>query len=525
MTAETEARAAPLPNRQQAVLLATNMIEEISGILYEMIIGKDSCYLLGNSVYQFSLTIGFFMFAMGVGSHLSRFIGGRLIETFVHVEMALAIVGGLCSITLFMVFPAAPQFYTATMFAFIFVIGCLVGVEIPLLTRVLAERHGTRRSIADVLSLDYVGALIGSVAFPLLLLPTLGLIASSFAIGLINISVAILNVIWLRDHLAAPGRTLAAAIGAFGLLILLTLSANRITSYAQDHLYFDQIVWKRQSPYQSLVVTHSWPHRDLRLFIDGHLQFSAQDEHRYHEALVHPVMSVGGAAPARVLILGGGDGLAAREVLKHDAVQTIDLVDLDPDMTWLGENFPPVVELNKGSLQAPEVSIYNQDAFVFVRNTDVRYDRVIIDFPDPHNEAISKLYSQEFYAMVMGRLAPGGAMVTQSSSPFFARRTFWAVAATIESIFPKTVSYNVQVPSFGVWGFHLAFKDADASVGPAPKDLAFMSDAVFAAAQVFPCDLSRPDGLAPNSIFDPSLYQRYTEDLRSGPQLSLTACS
>ena len=514
---------AQLDKTKLSVLLISILIVALCGIVYELIIGTVSSYLLGNSVYQFSLTIGFFMFAMGVGSHVSRYVETRLLETFIYVEMVLALVGGLCSVSLFMLFPFAPWLYTAAMFGFIFIIGGLVGIEIPLLMRILSEHHGARKSIADVLSLDYIGALFGSVAFPLLLLPSLGLIASSFAIGLINVFVAFLNAVWLREHLVSAKRMIWMTVAIFAGLVVLTLSATRITSYAQHHLYFDQVVWEKQSPYQSLTVTNAWPNNDLRLFIDGHLQFSEQDEHRYHEALVHPTLGWSGV-PARVLVLGGGDGLAVREILKHEGVEAIDLVDLDPQMTWLGQSFAPVVALNEGALNGPKVTVYNQDAFVFIQQTDETYDRVIIDFPDPHNEAISKLYSQEFYALVKARLSDDGVIVTQSSSPFFARRTYWSIGETLDSMFPDVLSYQITIPSFGVWGYHMAFANAGGTLENVPDGLAALSVPVFEAAQVFPCDISKPEGIVANSIFDPSLYEAYTTDLKVAPQKGLEGC-
>ena len=507
---------ADLPQRQANVLLASILVVALCGIVYQLIIGTVSSYLLGNSVFQFSMTIGFFMFAMGVGSYLSRFFHLHLIESFVYVELALGIVGGICSISLFMIFPYAPWLYTFAMFGFIFLIGVLVGLEIPLLTRVLAERSGTRRSIADVMSLDYVGALIGSVAFPLLLLPSLGLITASFAIGLINIAVALLSVIWLRDHLRRPGLMMGVVALVLAVLIALTALASTITAYAQQHLYFDRIVWTKQTPYQNLVVTQNWRQDDMRLFIDGHIQFSEYDEHRYHEALVHPAMA-SGPAPKTVLVLGGGDGLAVREILKYPSVERIDLVDIDPEMTRLGREFPPLLRMNGNSLADPKVNVHNQDAFLFVQNAPVRYDRVIIDFPDPHNEAISKLYSTEFYALVAGVLAPDAVVVTQSSSPYVVRRSFWTVRRTIEEVFDRTSSFHITVPAFGLWGFHLAYRGAAGELGTLPEGLKYMSPEVLAAGRVFAQDTSRPDGLAPNSIFTPTLYDIYRLDLDGGP--------
>ncbi|MCF6433818.1 MULTISPECIES: polyamine aminopropyltransferase [unclassified Leisingera] len=501
-----------LPRRQGAILLGSILVVALCGIVYELIIGTVSSYLLGNSVYQFSLTIGFFMFAMGVGSYVSRFINGNLIQAFVRVEIILALVGGLCSISLFMLFPMAPWFYTVGMFTFISAIGFLVGLEIPLLTRVLSEGSTVRESISGVLSLDYLGALLGSVMFPLLLLPSLGLISSSFAIGLTNAAVALLNVLWLRDHLDAPRRMMGYVLAAVALLFGLTLSAGWITAFAQDHLYFDRIVWRKQSQYQTLVVTNTWKTNDVRLYIDGHLQFSEADEYRYHEALVHPVMSWG--KPAKnVLVLGGGDGLAIREILKHPSVERIDLVDLDPAMTDLGRDFAPVVRLNKGSMQASQLHVYNQDAFLFVKETDQRYDRIIIDFPDPHNEALSKLYSVEFYAMVAAVLTEDGTLVTQSSSPFFSPHTYWTVSETLKAVFPEVANYQIPIPSFGIWGFNLASRTENQPQIPFPEDLRSLKTKDFEAAKVFATDLLPQRPVQVNSIFSPVIYQEYALDL------------
>ncbi|WP_298258655.1 polyamine aminopropyltransferase [uncultured Litoreibacter sp.] len=501
-----------LPKKQALVLLGSILVVALCGIVYELIIGTVSSYLLGNSVYQFSLTIGFFMFAMGVGSYVSRFIGGNLVQAFVKIELILALIGGMCSISLFMLFPYAPWFYTVGMFTFISAIGLLVGLEIPILTRILSERSTTRESISDVLSLDYIGALVGSVAFPILLLPSLGLITSSFAIGLTNAVVALLNVFWLRDHLDNFTRMLGYVVGVIVLLFVLTLSASKVTSFAQDHLYFDRVVYRDQSQYQNLVVTNTWKKGDIRLFIDGHLQFAQADEYRYHEALVHPVLSWG-SAPESVLILGGGDGLAVREVLKHSSVKRIDLVDLDPAMTQLGSQFAPLVRLNEDSMSSEILNVYNQDAFLFVKEATQTYDRIIIDFPDPHNEALSKLYSIEFYAMVSKILAQDGSLVTQSSSPFFAPHSYWTVAVTLEELFPQIVSYNTPIPSFGIWGFHLASKLPDGKLGPLPTGLRSLTPDTFAAARSFTDDLKPRRDLDVNSIFNPTIYERYSEDL------------
>ena len=256
----------------------------------------------------------------------------------------------------------------------------------------------------------------------------------------------------------------------------------------------------------------TWKTNDIRLFIDGHLQFAETDEYRYHEALVHPVLSWGNA-PESVLILGGGDGLAIREVLKHPSVNHIDLVDLDPEMTRLGAEFAPLVRLNGGSMATEILTVYNQDAFLYVKETDRKYDRIIIDFPDPHNEALAKLYSVEFYAMVAAIMEDDGTLVTQSSSPFFAPHSYWTVALTLEELFPNVISYNTPIPSFGIWGFHMASKQPGGTLGTLPEGLRSLTSESFTAAQSFTTDLKPRRELEVNSIFNPTIYEQYNADL------------
>ncbi len=503
---------AELDSRQTGILLASILVVALCGIAYELIISTVSSYLLGNSVYQFSLTIGVFMFAMGVGSLLSRFLDGKLVRNFIVVEMAISLVGGVCSILLFMVFPNSRALYEFVMYALILTIGALVGMEIPILTTMLSHKASIRKSIANVMSLDYVGALIGAVAFPLLLLPTLGLVSASFAVGLLNIVTAVFNVLVFRRQLRHFKALLATCLLILAGLVAFLFYGAQVTRYAEKHLYFDQVIYDRQTPYQKLVVTRSSINREHRLYIDGHIQFSTRDEFRYHESLVHPAMAVPGPRD-RVLILGGGDGLAAREVLKYPDVGSIDLVDIDAEMTRIARELPMLATLNAGSLDSARLTIHNDDAFSFINAPGKPYDRVIVDMPDPHNEALNKLYSREFYLMIRRRMAPGAVMVTQSSSPFFTRRTFWCIQETLQSTFEHTLSYHTSLPSFGIWGFNMA-RNGQAL----PERIAIdaptrsLTTDAMAAARVFTKDMAKIDSPV-NSIMVPKLYQLYVEDL------------
>ncbi|MES9901360.1 MAG: polyamine aminopropyltransferase [Sedimenticola sp.] len=500
--------------KQGLTLLISLLVVALCGIVYELIVGTISSYLLGNSVYQFSITIGLFMFSMGVGSFITKHLNNRYVENFIAVEIIIAIVGGLSGVVLFTVFPFARIFYELTMYAIIFAIGCLVGMEIPILTSLLSLQRGTKQTVADVMSFDYLGALIGSVAFPLLLLPSLGLLHSSFVIGLINALVALSTLIIFRNMVTHFRFYMTLNIVVLVGLIAFNVFGAFFTRYAEKHLYFDQIIHSEQTPYQKLVFTRSSNFKDHRLFIDGNIQFSSRDEYRYHEYLVHPVMSIPGSRD-RVLVLGGGDGLALREVLKYKDVKQVDLVDIDPRIIELAKTLPVLRELGKDSFQDPRVTTYNEDAFTFLNQAGPLYNRVIIDFPDPHNEALSKLYSKEFYTIVRKRLAQDGALVTQSSSPFFARRAFWCINATLAAIFDQTLAYNTALPSFGIWGFNLATSGASIpSVWDIDVPTKAIRPATLAKAMVFDNDIGQVKTLV-NSLFTPKLYQFYAEDIRN----------
>ncbi|KAG1694852.1 Polyamine aminopropyltransferase 1 [Nymphon striatum] len=254
-----------------------------------------------------------------------------------------------------------------------------------------------------------------------------------------------------------------------------------------------------QTPYQRIVVTESQGNNENRLFIDGHIQFSSRDEYRYHESLVHPLLSIPGNR-SNVLVLGGGDGLAVREILKYDDVETIHLVDIDPEMTRISKELPILSKLNERSLEHEKLTVFNEDAFSFINRAGQSYDRIHI------TEAINKLYSKEFYTMIRKRMSPDGLLVSQSSSPFFTHKTFWSIEKTLDAVFKDTLSYHVSIPSFGIWGFNMA------SMGTSiPKSFQFNVDTRYIdkntmqAAMIFGKDTQKVD-VPVNSLMEPNRY-------------------
>lgn len=468
------------------LLLFSALVVATCGLVYELVAGTLASYLLGDSVTQFSTIIGAYLFAMGVGSWLSRYVRDRILDVFVRVEILVGVVGGCSAAILFLVFSEVVHFRVA-LYGIVGLVGILVGLEIPLLLRLLQDRLEMRDLVARVLAADYVGGLLASLLFPLLLVPRLGLIRSSFLFGIINVSVALL-LIFKHPDLRKGFAHQVSAIGAVILLVVGFAFADDLMSLSEEGQYPGQALFSKSTAYQRIVVTRQAD--DIRLFLNGNLQFSSRDEYRYHEALVHPIMAAV-EQPRRVLVLGGGDGLAVRELLKYPSVESITLVDLDPEMTALFSHSPFLTALNLGSLTSPKLHVINADAFVWLKDVHETYDAIIVDFPDPSNYSIGKLFSLTFYKRLSEVLAADGWAVIQSTSPYVAPMAFWCVDRTLQAAGLQTAAYHVFVPSFGEWGFVAAGHAPYRLPTHLPEGLKFLTVDNLPQIFDFPLDMRR----------------------------------
>jgi spermidine synthase len=489
------------------LLFITVLLIAACGLIYELIAGTLASYLLGDSVLQFSTIIGCYLFAMGIGSALSRFLQRGLAYRFVWIELMLGVIGGFSSALLFLAF-AYTQGFQLLMYALVVVIGVLVGLEIPILMRMVRERYHFRDVVAHVLTFDYLGALGASLLFPILLVPHLGLVRSAMLFGLINVAVALWSTFLFAKQLPS-----AQVLRVFCVLVMCGLGiglvqAKHITAVAEDNIYADEIILAKDTRYQHIVLTRFKD--DIRLFLNSHLQFSSRDEYRYHEALIHPGLSAV-PAPRRVLVLGGGDGLAVREILKYPQVESVTLVDLDPEMTQLFSTHPMLTALNRKSFLSPKVHIINADAFPWVDSNTDSFDFIVIDFPDPTNYSLGKLYTTAFYKAAARHLSAQGLMVVQSTSPMFARDSYWCIVETLKQAGLKTSPYHVYVPSFGEWGFVIAATHEYSPPTLLPAGLRFVSVDGFPTMFQFPPDMS-PMAMPPNRLNDQVLVRAYDQD-------------
>jgi len=484
----------------------------ICGLVYELLAGTLGSYLLGDSVTQFSLVIGLYLSAMGVGAWLSRRLDGNLARRFLEIELAVAVVGGVSAPVLFLSFGTVVHFQ-AVLLGFVAAIGVLVGLELPILMRLLEGQVEFKDLISRVLTFDYIGALAASLMFPLVLVPKLGLVRSSLAMGCANAGVALWGTWLLRERLgkSVVGMRIRAVLVLLGLATGVAM-ADYFTTWAEDEMYADPVVFTETTPYQRIVVTRG--RAGFQLFLNGNLQFSSADEYRYHEALVHPAMAAADAPPKKVLILGGGDGLALREVLEHHEVEAVTLVDLDPAMTNLSKRFPPLAELNHHSFSDPRVTVINDDAMVWLDQHPGIWDTIIVDFPDPNTFALGKLYTRLFYKRVAAHLSPAGAAVVQATSPLFARKSYWCIVETMRAAGLSVHPYQVTVPAFGVWGYVLARRGSfDPPTKTPPLKLRFLNDEALVAMFDFPVDM-KPVPVEINQLDNQALVRYYEREWR-----------
>jgi spermidine synthase len=495
-TQDIETRQPNAPRPLEVALLASVFVVSACGLVYELAAGALASYLLGDSVLQFSTIIGTYLFAMGVGSYLSRFFEHQLPAHFLRIELLVALIGGALPALLFIANAELPGAFRWLLYGLVLMVGTLVGLEIPLVMRILKKNVALKDLVSQVLTFDYLGALAVSLAFPLVLVPQLGLIRTGLLFGLMNAAVAVWALWLFRDELRQFRAHALACFVTLAALAAGMAGADHITTWAEDKLYQDRVVLAQTTPYQRIVLTHGpgEGRAGYRLFLNGNLQFAQRDEYRYHEALVHPVMaaySATGGAPKKVAVLGGGDGMAVREILKYPGVESVTLVELDPAMTALFSSQPMLTQLNASALQSTKVKVVNADAFTWLEgNADV-FDVIVVDFPDPTNFNIGKLYTNSFYALLDKHLAASGYAVIQTTSPLVARQSFWTVVTTIESAGLRATPYHAHVPSFGEWGFVVASRRPYRLPTQLANGLRFLNLHSLPSLFDFPLDMAR----------------------------------
>ncbi|MGE0084315.1 MAG: polyamine aminopropyltransferase [Desulfococcaceae bacterium] len=429
-----------------------------AGIIAEFVLSTLATYLAGNAVFQWTIVMSLMLFAMGTGSRISRFFRENLLDIFIITEFALSV---LCAASSAIVYSVAVYTeYTQILVYFLaFVIGNLIGFEIPLVTRINGAYEELRINISGILEKDYYGSLLGGMVFAFVALPYLGLTYTPIVLGAVNFLAASLILRYFFFLIKNRRLLLTLFSGCLIFLISLAFLASPIILYGEQRKYRDKIIYSVQTAYQKIVMTQwkDW----YWLYINGQQQFSTFDEEKYHEPLVHPAMKLS-HNPEDILIIGGGDGLALREILKHKGVRSVTVADIDPVMTDLARSHPVLTVINRGAMNDPRVRIINRDAVKFMQETKQLYGVIIADLPDPDSADLMHVYSAEFYSLVRHHLAKGGVFVTQATSPYFSRKAFLCLIRTVESAGFSVLPYHNQIPTMGEWGWVLGVRSEDA---------------------------------------------------------------
>ena len=464
------------------------------GLAYEYTFSKLASDLLGNSARQWAIVIAVMMLFMGIGADIQKYFrNDNLVDKLIMSEILLGLLGGAGPIVLLSAFGAAPDYFTVFEYMFVCGVGLLIGFEIPLVTRINeGYAKNLQYNLARVLKMDYLGAVCGALVWIFVLPKFFTLIEGALVLGMVSMGVAALTLFCFRDRVAYRKSLLTAIVVCAACSAVSITMVEGWTVHAEQRLFRDRILFSETSKFQHLVVTQSRT-GTIKCYLNGYIQFSSDDEHIYHENLVHPAMSI---APRResVLILGGGDGLALREVLKYPDVESVVLVDIDPMMTRVASENPIFKVLNHGSLtrarttvlasravsaggplevyapfrrsgrfreeaKVADVQVMNIDAARFVEDAEGRFDVILLDFPDPNSLELAPLYSEQFYRVLGTKLAADGILALQSTSPYHAKEAFLCIGRTLRASGFSVVPYHDNVPTFGEWGWWIGGHD------------------------------------------------------------------
>lgn len=492
---------------QALALYLTVLALSTCGLVFELVAATTASYLAGDSVTRFATVVGAHLSAMGVGAWLTRHVTEQPGRRLLDAQLAAALAGGATAPMVFLAYGRGVWLH-GVLYLMVFLTGLFVGAEVPLLLRVLRRRVDLRTLLARVLGVEYAGALVGSLLFALVALPRLGTLRAGVAFGLANALSGFAALRALGPDLGPRDDARRRITLTTAALVALFVGSFRLSRQADEDVSLGPVLYAEQTHYQRIVVTRQ--HGGTNLFLDGNLQFASWDEHRYHEALVHPALA---AAPrrTRVMILGGGDGLAAREVLRYRDVSSVTLVDLDPAMTTLARRASWLRALNQNALHDPRMTVVNDDAMVWLTRGADRYDVAVVDFPDPNNFALGKLYTRRFYQLLRARLTDEAVVVVQASSALVARRAFWCVERTMASAGFVTEPYHAFVPSFGEWGYVRAgVGRPPPPLGSLPAGLRYLTAEGWRGMTAFPPDMARAE-VEVNRLNNQVLVRYYEE--------------
>jgi len=542
-------------------------------IVDEYILAQLSSNILGNPAHQWPIVIGLMLFATGIGAWMAQFVKEeQTLQAFITIELLLSFLGGYSPLIIMWAYAYTFPHFKLVFYAISSIIGLLIGFEQPLIATINKKFVGFRSNISMTISLDVLGAAIGTLIWIKFLVGKVEIYHAAFMVTLLNLSVALLTYYFLVRHGTDEFKTSRRTLIGIALATILGIGgmffSSDLADVAEQQLYTGKIIHKESTRYQRIVMTEHPKTGDVMMYLNGGLQFCSKDENRYHENLVHPAMKFrsmtnAGQTPLDVLVLGGGDGMAVREIRKYPNINSITLVELDPAMINLATQHPKLLEFNDSSLiggnirtlipELPEpdaeepvylplnrkdtdgnelyyfvdtVSVLHQDAYNFVEQIaqeGKQYDVILIDFPDPRNESLGKLYSKYFFTRIRLLLNQGGFVAIQASSPVHANHAYLCVGKTMTAAGLRVLPYHDNIPSFNEWGWYLAAPQDDQINLPRMAEqlyalehfdvpTSYLTPKKFFSNTIFGKDiLMNADGIEISTLSNPRVYYYYVQ--------------
>ncbi|MEH6575545.1 MAG: polyamine aminopropyltransferase [Amphritea sp.] len=528
------------------------------GLIYEYLLAHYAGRVLGAVESTIYSMIGIMIVAMGVGAFLAKWVTDAF-STFIWLEISIALLGG--SAILLMsgataiaytvpswlgnLYGLDPQLApdggvvhllqqvsrTLPFFAG-FILGLMIGMEIPLIARIRETLYGHRllHNTGTIYGADYIGAGIGAAIWVIVCL-NMPIVYAAVATAGINAVVGVVFLYRYRRQVSRPKRLWTAHILVVGLLAVLFANGVIWMENLSYSLFKDEVVYSKSTKYQQLTLTQRIIGKGLptvtSLYINGHLQFSSSDESIYHSFLTYPAL-LSSARQEKILIIGAGDGLAVRDVLRWQPKQ-VTLIDLDPQIIELfsgkDSNAPEsisetLLQLNQSAFLDPRVSVITGDAFIEVESlvSQQRYfDTIIVDLPDPSHPDLNKLYSDFFYSRLKELLNGDGVIAIQSTSPFHAKKAFISIGKTLSAAGYITEQYHANVPTFGEWGWTIGVKRGlsaskrIAQISHLPVEDNWISKAQIQAAFVFSPNFYNDSSIESNRLGSHRIYNYHRQ--------------
>jgi spermidine synthase len=527
-----------------------------SGLINEYVLSTVSTYILGSSIEQFSITIALMMLMMGIGGFVQKFFSdNNLIEKFIFIEILLAIIGSFSSILIYVAFSFVENHFLLIYYFFVVFIGFLIGFEIPFIIRInqLFAKE-LKSNLSVIIASDYIGSFIGALIWIYILLPNFILTQISFIVTSLNFIIAFLTFLYFIKFgfIKRVYIFFIFIIFTFILLLYGFLNVHKWQVSLEQYLYDDKVIVSKTTKYQHLTITHNKALDEYRLYINGNIQFSSLDEARYHESLVHPIIKLV-KNHSNILILGGGDGLVLKQLQQYKNIKSITLVDLDDQIVEFAKNNSILTKLNNNAFNNSKIHILNNksissddiksiykkssknqndfiavvdviniDAYKFLHKIKSHfYDVIIMDFPDPSSIELNKLYSKEFFSKLKRVLNKNGMLVLQATSSYHSKEAYLCIGRTLKSVLFKTIPFHENIPSFGDWGFYLAW-DFNMSEDDMRKKIhnldffdintTYLTTDIFKRSLIFGKDELKSDKSSINTLMRPELFYLYKDN-------------